>query len=53
MDGSLPADTGDTGSIPGQKDSACCEPAKPVHHNYWAVLHNQRNHHHEKPGQHI
>ena len=32
----LPANAGDTGSIPGLEDPTCHGAAKPVHHNCWA-----------------
>ena len=43
----LPANAGDTGSIPGPGRSTSCGTTKPVRHNYWAcalepVRHNYR-----------
>ena len=34
VDKNLPANAGDTGSIPVQEDSTCCRTIKPVCHNY-------------------
>ena len=36
MDKNLPANAGDTGSIPGQEDSTCCRATKSMYHNFWA-----------------
>jgi len=32
----LPANAGDTGSVPGVEDPTCCAAAKPMRPNYWA-----------------
>ena len=50
----LPANAGDTGSIPGLEDSTCHRAAEPVCHNLGACAlepmhHNQRSHRNERP----
>ena len=65
MDKNLPANAGDTGSIPGLGRSHYCAATKPMHHNDWACelqvpkpthlepeLRHQRSHHSEKPVHH-
>ena len=58
-DKNLPANAGDMGSIPGQKEDSTCHGAtKPAHHNFWSLptpgplLCNNRSHHSEKPVHH-
>ena len=58
----LPANAGDTGSVPDPGRSHSCRATKPMRHNYGAhelqllglralepVLSNERSHHNEKP----